>query len=159
MCSVFFPSSGDCILPSLIRHCVLGIPCWNGLSIEFGVCTQSEIHQLHVWKIINCCVHAAHHSEFRYFTVLASGTVYSKAHCAKPKTMDKWQPAQREAKKSAKPIRASDLHLARFWLEPSLLHKLASSRPQALSASCYSCGHIPDTRISCTMSRMATPAS
>ena len=142
-----------------IRHCVRGIPCCHALSIEFGVCTQSEIHQLHVWKIINCCVHAAHHSEFRYFTVLASGTVYSKAHCAKPKTMDKWQPAQREAKKSAKPIRASVLHLAGYCLEPSLVHKLASTNPQGLSASCYSCDHMPETRIYCTMSRMATAAS
>ena len=56
-------------MPSLIRHCVLGIPCWNVLSIEFGVCTQSEIHHsynprinLRIHLMIQCHKMQPHHS-------------------------------------------------------------------------------------------------
>ena len=54
---------------SLIIHCVLGIPCWNVLSIEFGVCTQSEIHHsynprinLRIHLMIQCHKMQPHHS-------------------------------------------------------------------------------------------------
>ena len=52
-----------------IRHCVRGIPCCHALSIEFGVCTQSEIHHsynprinLRIHLMIQCHKMQPHHS-------------------------------------------------------------------------------------------------